>query len=324
MGHNLEWTKLPVLNLTPGFEPFGPSTAGEVSYIDFPSGVEPHVRIKENVHQEGWTREVLFTARPTNPTELMRVLLAPSALSGDRSYGPVLFMPFLPQARQDRKAVPEDAFGLQVMIDLLRTSGYRNVHVFDLHNPIAQGERGVGSCGFVRNHAPTHFLANVIQTEESVYGEGKQVVLVVPDKGMQGRLLRMVADEAYGNQEPGPFAEMMIRHEQLVCKKERNPKNGKLFIEVPENVEVKGRVCVIVDDICDGGGTFLPIIENLRVRGAKRIVLAVSHGLFTKGLGDLRLSGLEAVHTTDSWDPKLKTAQMQGRVIKSWLNLLGA
>lgn len=79
MKQDLSWTKLPVLNLTPGFEPFGPSTAGAVEYIDYPSGVEPHVRITQNVQPEGGSKRVLFTARPTTSADLLRILLAPSA-----------------------------------------------------------------------------------------------------------------------------------------------------------------------------------------------------------------------------------------------------
>lgn len=321
MKQDMSWTKLPVLNLTPGFEPFGPSTAGTVEYIDYPSGVEPHVRIAQHAHPEGTKRRVLFTAQPTTPTDLMRIFLAPSAWGiTDEVH---LFMPYLPHARQDRRAVPTDAESLNVVVRLLEHSNYRHVHVFDLHNPDALGCKPWNVRSFVQNYAPTHFLTNVIRSEETNNHTQQQVLLVVPDKGMMRRLLHMVANEVT-DEEPSLFADLMIRHEQLVCQKDRNPKNGHLTITVPHDADVKGRVCVIVDDICDGGGTFIPIITELKKRGARRVVLAVSHGLFTKGTAALNKAHLDKVYTTESWpyaDPSSDPAVCC--ILCNWETLLG-
>lgn len=316
---NKMWHELPVLNLTPGFEPFGPSTAGEVTYIDYPSGVEPHVRIKAKDWPDGHSCKVLFTARPTNPTELMRVLLAPSAL-GEGSHVE-LFMPYMPHARQDRRAVASDAESLKTMEALLRTAGYYHVYVFDLHNPDSLNCRWNSPRSFVRNHPPTHFITGVVQAQESLYGDGMKALLVVPDKGMRKRLLHMVAFEA-DREDPTAFAELMIEHEQLVCVKERDPKTGKLKISIPTDVMVRDRLCVIVDDICDGGGTFIPVITELKARGAKRVVLAVSHGLFTKGYASLTEAGLDQVHCTNSW-PMSLMSPLERVVEHSWQDLLG-
>lgn len=320
MKQDMSWTKLPVLNLTPDFEPFGPSTAGTVEYIDYPSGVEPHVRITAELPAVGF-HHALFTARPTTATDLLRVLLAPSAWSDDREVQ--LFMPYMPHARQDRRAVPADAFSLHVIAGLLEKANYRQVHVFDLHNPDALNVHPSNMRSFVKNYAPTHFLTNVIRLEESSNRSQRQVLLVVPDKGMMRRLLHMVANEAT-DEEPSLFADLMIRHEQLVCSKDRNPEDGHLNITVPHDVDVKGRVCVIVDDICDGGGTFIPIIEELKKRGARRVVLAVSHGLFTKGYTALRSAGLDQVYMTNSWpSAPVNIRKPMVKVTDSWSPLLG-
>lgn len=315
---DMHWTRFPVLNLTPGFEPFGPSTVGSVEYIDYPSGVEPHVRITEHVRQEGSETRMLFTAQPTNPTELMRVLLAPSAL-GEGAHVE-LFMPYMPHARQDRKAVATDADSQKVMEALLRAAGYYHVHVFDLHNPDSLGIHPYNRT-FVRNYLPTHFIEGVVRIQELMHAEGMKALLVVPDKGMRKRLLHMVAFDA-NREDPTAFAELMIEHEQLVCVKERDPETGKLVICIPTDVVVKDRVCVIVDDICDGGGTFIPVITELKARGAKRVVLAVSHGLFTKGYADLKEAGLDEVLCTNSW-PVSPMAPLKREVSNSWYHLLG-
>ena len=49
-----------------------------------------------------------------------------------------------------------------------------------------------------------------------------------------------------------------------------------------------GRNCLIVDDICDGGGTFIPLAKKLKNAGAKTVTLYVTHGIFSKGLDPLK------------------------------------
>lgn len=72
----------------------------------------------------------------------------------------------------------------------------------------------------------------------------------------------------------------------IYCTKVRNPETGEL--SQPEILTGFGphEQLVIVDDICDGGGTFIMLAEEFKRRGHKeRIHLAVTHGLFTKGFG---------------------------------------
>lgn len=63
--------------------------------------------------------------------------------------------------------------------------------------------------------------------------------------------------------------------------------NGRIIkTEIPENSSqvITGRDVLIVDDICDGGGTFLPLADALKAAGAKGVHLYVTHGIFSKGL----------------------------------------
>lgn len=61
----------------------------------------------------------------------------------------------------------------------------------------------------------------------------------------------------------------------------------------------RGRtIALIVDDICDGGGTFVGLAKELRAAGATRVYLYVTHGIFSKRLP---LEGIDHVYTTDSF-----------------------
>lgn len=67
---------------------------------------------------------------------------------------------------------------------------------------------------------------------------------------------------------------------------------------VPNHLFVKDATCFIVDDICDGGGTFIGTAAMLKSKGAAKVVLIVSHGIFSKGE---RLEGIDEIFSTDSF-----------------------
>jgi ribose-phosphate pyrophosphokinase len=72
------------------------------------------------------------------------------------------------------------------------------------------------------------------------------------------------------------------------CLKHRDMRTGQLSGFEVLGADLRGASCVIVDDICDGGGTFLGLADKLRDKGAGDLHLLVSHGLFTNGVSKLR------------------------------------
>ncbi len=89
----------------------------------------------------------------------------------------------------------------------------------------------------------------------------------------------------------------------IQCLKTRNSKTGALsgFDVISQYLD--GAPVVIVDDICDGGGTFINLAHNLKTLGAGSLRLAVTHGLFTKGL-DVLTPWFDEIYTLDTcpWD----------------------
>ena len=63
--------------------------------------------------------------------------------------------------------------------------------------------------------------------------------------------------------------------------------------------DLKGCDCLIVDDICDGGGTFIGLANELKNKNAGKLYLAVSHGIFSRGFDDLEKC-FTKIFTTDS------------------------
>jgi len=82
------------------------------------------------------------------------------------------------------------------------------------------------------------------------------------------------------------------------CMKERDVKTGALtnFKAMADHLD--GQTCFIVDDICDGGGTFAGTARMLKEKGAGKVNLIVSHGIFSKGPV---IEFIDEIYTTDSY-----------------------
>ena len=90
----------------------------------------------------------------------------------------------------------------------------------------------------------------------------------------------------------------------VIGHKNRDPFTGEIThtsISGSTGDETKPQTHIIFDDICDGGRTFIELAKVLRRNTAHhdRIVLAVTHGLFTKGV-DVVLEHVDAIYTTNS------------------------
>ena len=83
--------------------------------------------------------------------------------------------------------------------------------------------------------------------------------------------------------------------------------------------DLKGATCVIVDDICDGGGTFLGLATELKAKNAGELILIVTHGIFSKGLESLT-SVFDKIYSTNSFSDFENTSTFQQINLKDILN----
>ena len=81
----------------------------------------------------------------------------------------------------------------------------------------------------------------------------------------------------------------------------RDVKTGKLSGFKVYSDDLEGQDCIIVDDICDAGGTFMGLATELKKKNAGKLFLAVSHGIFSKGLDNLT-QYFDTIFTTDSFN----------------------
>jgi ribose-phosphate pyrophosphokinase len=241
----------------------------------FPGG-ETHVKLTSTLVPE---RDVTIMHRIRSGDDVMLLLLTVDALerSGVAPSGVTIVMPYLPYARQDRVMVRGEPFSLKVLARLINGLGVREVRVFDPHSDV--GPALLDRCHVVTADAAaaSYITATLGQTP---------FVLVAPDAGAYKKTSRLAAH---------------LGVEVIVATKHRNLADGAL---APPTVlgDVRGKTCVIADDICDGGGTFLNLADALRAGGAAECHLFVSHGIFSKGF-DALLARFTSIGTTDSFAP---------------------
>jgi len=191
-----------------------------------------------------------------------------------------LELPWLPWARQDRHMVAGDSFALKVFARQLNTLGFDKVKVLDPHSDAA----GAAIDNFVAIpqeicllHSPT--LARQFQQQA--------LMLVAPDAGALKKI--------------DAVARATGASEYAVLTKKRDVASGNLTGFALVSGDVKDRDVLIVDDLCDAGGTFIGSAQVLRDTGARSVSLYVTHGIFSKGVENLLSNGIDAIYTTTSF-----------------------
>jgi ribose-phosphate pyrophosphokinase len=172
---------------------------------------------------------------------------------------------YLIGARSDRDFKDGTAFYLRdVIAPIINSLEYESVIILDPHSDV--------SLGVIKNSQKL-----LINWNKHIDFSGKK--LVIPDAGAAKK-------DSYGM-------------ESIQCLKERD-KSGKLrnFKVFCDNLN--GADCIIIDDICDGGGTFIGIAQELRKKNCGKLELAVTHGIFSKGFREL-YSYFDRIYTTNSF-----------------------
>jgi ribose-phosphate pyrophosphokinase len=180
---------------------------------------------------------------------------------------PRLICPYLPYARQDKLISNNSSFALNTFLSVI-ASKISFLKTYDAHSDTGSE--------IIESTQPTDFHKSVFNHDIACF----------PDKGAVTRYGTNFADRA------------PVIH----CEKVRDQLTGNILgLNVMNNgVDIEGKTILIVDDICDGGMTFIKVAEVLHQFKPKQVDLAVSHGLFTKGKQCLHDAGITNIYTTNS------------------------
>lgn len=208
----------------------------------------------------------------------------------------VLILPYVPGARADRG----NPFGLEVYANFINNLFIDQIIIFDPHSQVAP-ELLSGRENLTVVYSDDLF--NQLSVRVSV--EGKYVGVIAPDKGAVLRAHNV--SEVLGV----PL---------FKAEKTRDESTGKLSGFTVEELPEEGKL-LLVDDICDGGGTFLGLAEASGL-SKDRLDLFVSHGVFSKSACYTLPDAFGTIYTTNSYDPKRHLNEIEmdyDAVSESWI-----
>lgn len=228
----------------------------EISYIHFPGGeVVPQIQTG-GLYPEKVER-VEIVARLNNQGDVLDLLMVDDAVRRHYPRAEVhAYIPYMPYARQDRVCNPGEPLSIAVIAKQINACNFTSVKILDPHSEVTPAL-------FNRLEVVTQ-----IDIFKDLYPSWREIYIAAPDGG--------AAKKAEA------FARFVGAAGVIHCTKVRDLATGSIS-GTRVNDTVEGRTLLVLDDIGDGCGTFVPLYHSLKEQGAASISLAVTHGLFSKG-----------------------------------------
>ena len=222
-----------------------------------------------------------------NSDDLMALLLTSDAI--DRQYKSAkkyLTLNYVPYARQDRVCNEGESLSVSVMAKLINSCGFARVKIADPHSDVTPA---------LINNVEILESYDIIKNKDL-----SQYYIVAPDAGAYKKACK--------------WAQKKNALGVITANKVRDVRTGKIE-SVKVDTDVKGLKLFVVDDICDGGRTFIELAKCLN--GAKSLELFVTHGIFSKGTKVLT-DVYDKVYSTNSFHGDIPD-ELDDTVI--WINI---
>jgi ribose-phosphate pyrophosphokinase len=227
---------------------------------------QPHINI-DGVNEND---EVQVTCSITDANNLLLLLQCGNALDNLFAKKKELIIPYLMGARFDRLMQKGDSVDLKVIANLINGCGFEKVYLYDVHSDT--------STVLIENSI------NISNAELVKQYTKEDAILICPDAGAVKKVSK--------------YFDLNSNIKDVVyCNKSRDLSNGNITLKVLEADKCKGKNCVIIDDLCDGGGTFLAIASQIK---PAHITLIVTHGIFSKGF-DVFKGTFDEIIVSDSY-----------------------
>jgi ribose-phosphate pyrophosphokinase len=246
--------------------------------MTFPDS-QPHIKIDMlSISELSRDKPLKLISRIANSNDLLLALFIKNTLDYLEFEKVELSISYLIAARMDRVMLDGEPFSLKVVAKILNQAGFQKINIFDPHSEVStaliEHSYPLSNHEFVKDALDDYFTKN----------KNSKFCLVSPDAGALKKIHKL--------------AQYLQIEDVIECMKERDVKTGALTNFKTTTADLSNQTCFIVDDICDGGGTFAGTAKMLKEKGAKKVVLIVSHGIFSKGTS---IDLVDDIYTTDSY-----------------------
>jgi ribose-phosphate pyrophosphokinase len=246
------------------------------SAYDFANG-EIFVRFEESVR--GCDAFVIQSHTAPVNKQIMEQLIMVDALKRASAKRITVVAPFYGYARQDKKHRGREPITARLMADLYKTAGADRLMVVDLHTSQIQGFFD----GPVDHLFALPMLANYVGSKV----DRTRLTIVSPDSGRV-----RVAER---------WSELLGGCPIAFIHKTRDPRIPNESVTGKVVGEVEGQTCVVIDDMIDTAGTITKAVDALFAAGAKEVIVAATHAVFSGPAVDrLKASKVTEVVVTDS------------------------
>ena len=220
--------------------------------------------------------------------ELFSLLLLLDSVKRSGAKSVKLFMPYFAYSRQERVSWTNEPVSCEVVANIIDTAYFDDLTCFDLHHPIIE----TFFKHKIKNKPTTKLFAEYYKGYFAEYGlTNEKVVIVSPDHGSNSRA-DMLSHELGGVQ-------------IVILDKVRPQPNRAEHLEI-DGSHVKNKVCILIDDIIDTGGTICSASRLLHEKGAKSVLVAATHAVLSKGcITRLKESGIDDLVVTNTIEKKL-------------------
>ena len=257
---------------------------------------EIYVEINENIR--GNSIFVIQSISTPANDNLMELLICIDALRRSSAKNITAVIPYFGYARQDRKVVPRTAISAKLVSNLITNAGAHRIVTVDLHAGQIQGFFDIP----VDNLFSTPIFSKHIKKNIS----NKNIICVAPDVGGVERARALGQKLNVG----------------LAIVDKRRPAPGKSQVM---NIigNVKGKNCLLVDDIIDSGGTIVNAAKALKEKGAMDVYVYVTHGVLSgNAVEQINNSKIKKLILTDTIDNSNKIKKSSKIVVLSISNLM--
>lgn len=238
---------------------------------------EIFVEILENVRGEDCF--VLQSSSYPANDHLMELLIMIDALHRASAKRVTAVLPYFGYARQDRKPGPRTPISAKLVANMITKAGADRVLTLDLHAAQIQG--------FFDIPTDNLFAVPVLAADVKEHYEIENIVVVSPDVGgvVRARALAKRLDASLA----------------IVDKRRENPGESEVMNVIGD---VKGRDCLLIDDIIDSGGTLCNAADALLSMGASSVTAYITHGVLSGGaVARITASKLKELVVTSSIQP---------------------